>query len=442
MLYRFSSHDPDFADLFERVCQRRALRDGLDGAESAIEIDEAVRQIIAEVRQRGDAALFEYTTRFDGFTPNATTIAVPKKRWREAYERCAPALREALCIAVTRVREFHRHQVATGYTVSLDDGGFLSQRVTPLERVGIYVPGGKARYPSSLIMNAVPARLAGVEQIIAVTPASADHVSDAVLAAAHLCEIDALFTVGGAQAIAALAYGTASIPRTDKIVGPGNAFVAAAKRLVFGDVAIDMIAGPSEVTIIADANANSAFLAADLIAQAEHDERAVAGIITPDRTLFERVAAELTTQLSTLPRQTIARRALSTYGYVLEVDSLIEAITAANRIAPEHLELHVDDPDTLLPAVKFAGTVFMGAYSPEAAGDYVAGPNHVLPTSGTARFSSPLGVYDFVTRMNVVSLSRTTLRELSPHIEALGREEGLDGHVRSAVIRTRDLEQP
>lgn len=401
-------------------------------------VERAVTEILADVRTRGDAALLDCTRRFDGVEAGSVAeLEIPAGELRTALGRLAKSAREALEAAAQRVRIYHEKQLGSSWSYRDPNGTELGQRVTPLDRVGIYVPGGKAAYPSSVIMNALPAKVAGVGEIIMVVPTPGGQRNDMVLAAAALCGVDRVFTIGGAQAVAALAYGTATVPAVDKIVGPGNAFVAAAKRRVFGRVGIDMIAGPSEVVVVCDASAAPDWVAMDLFAQAEHDELAQAILITPDARLLEAVSASIDRQLADMPRREVIAAALEKRGALIAVRDLDEACDVVNRIAPEHLELAVRDPDALLPRIRHAGAIFLGAYSSEALGDYCAGPNHVLPTSRTARFSSPLGVYDFQKRSSVIRISRAAARELGAIAAELARGEGLTAHARSAEYRMK-----
>ncbi len=401
-------------------------------------VERAVTEILADVRTRGDAALLDCTRRFDGVEAGSVAeLEIPAGELRTALGRLAKSAREALEAAAQRVRIYHEKQLGSSWSYRDPNGTELGQRVTPLDRVGIYVPGGKAAYPSSVIMNAVPAKVAGVGEIIMVVPTPGGQRNDMVLAAAALCGVDRVFTIGGAQAVAALAYGTATVPAVDKIVGPGNAFVAAAKRRVFGRVGIDMIAGPSEVVVVCDASAAPDWVAMDLFAQAEHDELAQAILVTPDARLLEAVSASIDRQLADMPRREVIAAALEKRGALIAVRDLDEACDVVNRIAPEHLELAVRDPDALLPRIRHAGAIFLGAYSSEALGDYCAGPNHVLPTSRTARFSSPLGVYDFQKRSSVIRISRAAARELGAIAAELARGEGLTAHARSAEYRMK-----
>jgi histidinol dehydrogenase len=351
-------------------------------------------------------------------------------------------VRRDLGLAARRIRAFHARQRERSWAFRDASGARLGQLIRPLERVGVYVPGGRAAYPSSVLMAAVPARVAGVGEVIAVSPAGPDGHPPVILAACHVAGVDALYRIGGAQAVAALAYGTATVPRVDKIVGPGNVFVATAKRQVYGQVDIDSIAGPSEVLIVADGTANAGVIAADMLAQAEHDPLAASVCVTPDRRLAERVAGALAEQLAVLPRRALAARSLARFGAVVVTKSLADAVALANRLAPEHLELLVRSPNRWLPAIRHAGAVFVGAGAPEAFGDYLAGPNHVLPTGGTARFASPLGVYDFVKRTSLIEAGPRTLARLGPVAARLARLEGLEAHARSVERRLQDGTAP
>jgi histidinol dehydrogenase len=401
-------------------------------------VDARVKAVIAEVRASGDEALLHLTARFDGWRPaDAKALVVPRVECSAALEALDREVRAALTIAAARIRAFHERQLQASWQIEEADGTRLGQMVSPLERVGIYVPGGKAAYPSSVLMNAIPARVAGVGQIVMVTPTPEGKTNPAVLAAAELAGVDRVFRLGGAQAVAALAYGTSSVPAVDKIVGPGNAYVAAAKRQVFGQVGIDMVAGPSEILVIADDGADAEWVATDLLSQAEHDEIAQAILLSPDAALIESVAAQLALQLDALPRAAIARASLAKRGALIKVRDLDEAVVLANRIAPEHLELIVADPDRWLARLQHAGAIFVGAHSCEALGDYCAGPNHVLPTARTARFSSPLGVHDFQKRSSVIRISPRGAASLGALAATLARAEGLEAHARSAELRCK-----
>jgi histidinol dehydrogenase len=400
------------------------------------EIDRTVGTIIADVRTRGDAALLEYTRRFDRLDiDRAESLEIPRAESVAAFEGLSPANRDALTTAAARIRVFHEQQKAEGFSFRDSSGNELGQRVTPLDRVGLYVPGGKAAYPSSVLMNAIPAQVAGVREIIVAVPTPEGIRNPLVLAAAHLAQATRVFTIGGAQAIAALAYGTSTIPAVDKICGPGNAYVAAAKRRVFGTVGIDMIAGVSEILVIADATANPDWIALDLFSQAEHDEMAQAILLTPDHRMLERVQASVQRLIGEMPRAAVIAASFARRGALILTRDLVHACALANRIAPEHLELAVADPDALLPRLRHAGAIFCGHHACEAIGDYCAGPNHVLPTGRTARFSSPLGVYDFQKRTSVIRISDGGARALAPIASVLARGEGLIAHARSAEAR-------
>jgi len=416
-----------FEDVFHRITHRGNVFD--EG------IWETVRGIVEAVAARKNEALFEYTKKLDGYALSADTVAVSPEEMENAVRQVKDDDLAILRMATERIERFHLKQRVLDWMYSDEEGIELGQRIIPLERVGIYTPGGLAFYPSTVIMAAVPARIAGVEEILLVTPSKGGEVNPLIAAAAKLSGVHRIFKIGGAQAIAALAYGTESIPKVDKIVGPGNAYVAAAKKMVYGQVAIDMIAGPSEVLIIADTTAEASFVAADLLAQAEHDEMSSAILLTPDETLAKKVAFEVDLQLNNLQKKSIAMRALEDFGAVFVTKDIDEAIAIANRFAPEHLELMVKNPRDLLPKIKHAGAVFLGHNTPETLGDYIAGPNHILPTGGTARFSSPLGVYDFVKRSSVLSFSREALQKYGKQAARFAEMEGLDAHGKSVAIR-------
>jgi len=404
-----------------------------------VRADADVGGIIREVEARGDAALYEYTERFDGC--RLDTLQVSGEEIDSAVLEVGEYFLETLRQAAENIRAFHEKQVRKGFSMSCGNGSMLGQKVTPLERVGIYVPGGTASYPSTVLMNAIPAVIAGVSEIIMVTPPDKEGmIKPEVLAAAKVAGVSRIYKVGGAQAIAALAYGTETIPKVDKIVGPGNRYVASAKRQVFGLVDIDMIAGPSEILIVADKNADPVNIAADLRAQAEHDVLACSILITDSMSLAEKVRAELERQLETLPRAEIARRSLEGQGGIFVCESIEEAIEIANDIAPEHMEICVEEPMRYLPLVKNAGCVFLGSYSPEALGDYFAGTNHTLPTSGTARFASPLGVDSFVKRTSFIYYTKESLSQVSERVADFARREGLEAHARSIEFRFRGEE--
>jgi len=400
-------------------------------------IQRAVDEILADVRARGDAAVLDCTRRFDGYAASsASALSIAPAEFEAAERALAPDVRAALAYAAERIERYHAAALPKSWRITDEHGSVLGQEIRPLDRVGVYVPGGRAAYPSTVLMTAVPARVAGVRDIVLVTPPGRDgRVDPTVLAAARMAGVTEGWRIGGAQAIGALAYGTLSIRRVDKIVGPGNVYVALAKSRVFGEVGVDMMAGPSEVVVVADATADPAWAAADLLAQAEHDPMARAVLITDDAQLAGRVQAALADQLERLPRRAIAAESLATNGALVRVGSLDEAVDLANRLAPEHLELLVRVPQALLGRVRHAGAVFVGGQTPEVVGDYVAGPSHVLPTAGTARFSSPLGTEDFVTRASVIEYTEKGLRAALPHLRALTRIEGLAGHGTAAEVR-------
>jgi len=399
-------------------------------------LEATVAGILADVRKRGDAAVLEYTAKFDRLPlEHAAAMELPKHELRAAFDGLPAEQRNALEQAAQRVTDYHRKQVQTSWSYTEADGTLLGQQVTPLDRVGLYVPGGKAAYPSSVLMNALPAKVAGVGELIMVVPTPDGMKNQLVLAAAYLSGVDRVFTIGGAQAVAALAYGTATIPKVDKIVGPGNAYVASAKRRVFGAVGIDMIAGPSEILVICDGQTNPDWIAMDLFSQAEHDELAQAILLSQDAKFIEAVAQSANKLLEQMPRRDIIKTALENRGALIQVADLDEACIISNRIAPEHLELSVADPQALLPKLKHAGAIFMGRYTSESLGDYCAGPNHVLPTSGTARFSSPLGVYDFQKRSSLIQVSAQGAQKLGAIAATLAFGEGLQAHAQSALFR-------
>ena len=395
-------------------------------------VEATARAIIADVRKRGDAALLEYTRKFDRLPARGMAeLEVPRARLEAALAALPAAQRDALGTAAARVRAFHERQLAQSWEFTDAEGTRLGQRVTPLAKVGVYVPGGKAAYPSTVLMNVIPAKVAGVGEIVMVSP----NAEPMVLAAAALAGADRVLAIGGAQAVAALAYGTATVPRVDKIVGPGNAYVAAAKRQVFGQVGIDMIAGPSEILVIGDGTTPPDWVAMDLFSQAEHDERAQSILLSPSRAYLDAVEAAIVKLLPTLARREVAEASLAARGALIQTRSLKEACALADRIAPEHLELSVEEPEALLPLLRNAGAIFLGRWSSEAIGDYCAGPNHVLPTAGTARYSSPLGVYDFQKRTSVIGVSEAGARALGKVAQTLAEGEGLQAHARSAAMR-------
>ena len=407
--------------------------------EPTANVSDIVTGIIQDVRRRGDEALLEYTKKFD--KAELTNLQVTEEEFQEALSSFDPRLKQVLQRAASNISKFHSRQKRNSFILNEDDGIVMGQKVIPIDRVGLYVPGGTAAYPSTVLMDTLPARIAGVKEIVMVTPPNAQgKVNPAILAAARIAGVDKIFKVGGAQAIAALAYGTESIPKVDKIVGPGNAFVAEAKRQVYGQVSIDMIAGPSEILIVSDGKTNPRHVAADLLSQAEHDKLASAVLVTNSMELAKAVQAELEIQIPKLERAEIARVSIDNNGKIIVADNLNKAIEIANEIAPEHLELCVDQPFDYLSKVRHAGSVFMGRNCPEALGDYLAGPNHTLPTSGTARFSSPLSVDDFVKKMQYTYFTRDALANVADDVAYFARAEGLTGHARSALIRTREEE--
>ena len=406
--------------------------------ELSSDIEAAVKTVIAEVRSRGDTAVIEFTNRWDGRqVERFAELLVDADQLESAARDIAPEQLEALQNAAERIKDFHRRQLQDSWQYEDHLGNTLGQKVSAMGSAGIYVPGGKAAYPSSVLMNAIPAKVAGVRDIVMVSPAPSGDLNPAVLAAAHVAGVTSFYSVGGAQAIAALAYGTESVPRVDKIVGPGNAFVAAAKRMVFGQVGIDMIAGPSEILVVGDGSVPPAWIAMDLLSQAEHDEQAQAILISPDADYLDQVAIEIAKALSTLERQAIASQSIASKGALIKVDCLQQAVELVNLIAPEHLELAVADPQTLIEGIENAGAIFLGGFSPEAVGDYCAGPNHVLPTSATARFSSPLGVYDFQKRSSIIGCSEQGGSELGKIASVLARSESFTAHARSAEFRIK-----
>ncbi len=400
-------------------------------------VRERVEQIIGAVRERGDTALLEYTNQFDDRTAALADLEVPKQALAAAVEELDETLVSALREAAERVRAYHERQKASSWVYTDKDGTELGQQVTPLDRVGVYVPGGKAAYPSSVLMNVIPAQVAGVAEIIMVVPAPGGSLNPVVMAAAHILGVDRVFSIGGAQAVAALAYGTETVPRVDKIVGPGNIYVATAKRMVFGAVGIDMIAGPSEVLVVCDSSADPDWIAMDLFAQAEHDEEASSLLVCPDAGFLDRVENSIERLLPDMERSKIIETSLAANGALIKVKNLGEAVAVINRVAPEHLELAVADPDVLLPDIRHAGAIFLGHYTAEALGDYCAGPNHVLPTARTARFSSPLGVYDFQKRSSLIRCTEQSSSILAGTASVLARGEGLTAHARSAEYRLK-----
>ena len=402
--------------------------------EPRVNVEETVTQIIDNVRKNGDKALFEYCEKFDGAKLDA--LEVTKDEILAAVEQTEPQFMEILKKAEKNIRKFHEKQVRNSFIINDEKGIIMGQKVMPIDTVGLYVPGGTAAYPSTVLMDAVPAKIAGCPNVVIVTPPSADgKVNSAILAAAYVAGVDRIFKVGGAQAVAALAYGTQTVPKADKIVGPGNAFVAEAKRQVFGKVSIDMIAGPSEILIVADKTCNPCYVAADLLSQAEHDRLASAVLVTDSEELAIDVQAEIEVQLKKLERFEIARESIDNNGKIIVAETLEKAVDIANEIAPEHLELCVDNPFDYLGAIRHAGSVFMGKNCPEALGDYMAGPNHTLPTSGTAKFSSPLSVDDFVKKTQYTYFTRDALEKVGRDVEYFAKKEGLTAHAKSAVVR-------
>lgn len=403
--------------------------------EPTFDVADIVTDIIDNVRKKGDKALFEYSEKFD--KANLTSLEVTEEEIEEAFSLVEPRFIEILKKAAKNIEEFHKKQVRNSFVLNETEGVVTGQKVTPIERVGLYVPGGTAAYPSTVLMDSIPAKIAGCDYICITTPPSSDgKVNPVILAAAKIAGVDKIFKVGGAQAVAALAYGTETVKKVDKIVGPGNAFVAEAKRQVFGRVSIDMIAGPSEILVIADGKSDPAFVAADLLSQAEHDKNASAVLVTDSEDLANKVATEIENQLSLLSREEIARASIDNNGKIIVADNLEDVFAVANEIAPEHLELCVDNPFDYLDKIKNAGSIFMGRYCPEALGDYFAGPNHTLPTSGTARFSSPLSVDDFVKKSQFVYYSKNALDKVAEDVAFFAKKEGLTAHAKSASIRS------
>ena len=432
----------------DRITRLTTTQSDFDGALAKLlawddsvdhQVNESVRHILREVKTRGDAAVLEFTEKFDRLKVSSMAeLEMDKSRLQEALERIPQDQRVALEKAAERVRDYHERQDQKSWQYQDEDGTILGQKVTPLDRAGLYVPGGKAAYPSSVLMNAIPAKVAGVGELIMVVPTPDGVVNDMVLAAAAIAGVDRVFTLGGAQAVAALAYGTETVPAVDKIVGPGNIFVATAKREVFGVVGIDMIAGPSEILVICDGKTNPDWIAMDLFSQAEHDEQAQSILISPDAAFLDAVEASINKLLPTMEREEIIRTSMIGRGALIHVADLKAAAEVSNRIAPEHLELSVEDPQAMLDDIRHAGAIFMGRYTAEALGDYCAGPNNVLPTSGTARFSSPLGVYDFQKRSSLIGFSPKGADRMGRVASVLARGEGLTAHARSAEYRINE----
>ncbi len=428
LIKRLSTKDHDFQSVLDDLLAWDSVSDD--------QVQQTVAGIIRDLRARGDAALLDYTTRFDRWTPaTAADLEIPAARLHEAWKRIPASQREALQVAAARIRAYAERQKIDSWHYTEANGTLLGQQVTPLDRVGLYVPGGKAAYPSSVLMNAIPAKVAGVGELIMVVPTPDGELNELVLAAAHVAGTDRAFAVGGAQAVAALAFGTQTIPGVDKIVGPGNIYVATAKRAVFGQVGIDMVAGPSEILVICDGKTDPDWIAMDLFSQAEHDEDAQSILVSWDVAFLDRVAASIERLLPTMERAPIIEAALRGRGALIQAHDLNDAIDVANGIAPEHLELSVEDPQAIVGRIRHAGAIFMGRYTAEALGDYCAGPNHVLPTSRTARFSSPLGVYDFQKRSSLIMASAAGAAQLARTASILARGEGLTAHARSAEYR-------
>lgn len=430
-IQRLSTVDADFAARLKELLAFEAAAD--EG------IERTVAGILADVKARGDAAVVDYSNRFDRLTAvSMADLELSRDELEKALAGLPPDRRAALEVAAQRVRAYHEKQKLDGWSYTEADGTLLGQMITPLDRVGLYVPGGKAAYPSSVLMNAIPAKVAGVKELIMVVPTPGGEHNQLVLAAACLAGVDRVFTIGGAQAVGALAYGTESVPQVDKIVGPGNAYVATAKRRVFGIVGIDMVAGPSEILVVSDGSGNPDWVAMDLFSQAEHDELAQSILICPDAAFIERVQASIEKLLPTMPRQETIRTSLTNRGAFIQVRDMDEAIAIANRVAPEHLELALDKPDPWVEKIHHAGAIFIGHYTSESLGDYCAGPNHVLPTSGSARFSSPLGVYDFQKRTSLIKVSKAGAQTLGRVASTLAHGEGLPAHAKSAEFRLED----
>ena len=428
---RLSTTDADFQQQLDALLAWESVSDKT--------VQQTVDEIIDSIRRQGDQALLDYTCRFDGWEPkDAAALEIPAARLQQAWQGTPPAQQRALRHAAERISDYAQRQKMESWSYTDADGSMLGQQVTPLDRVGLYVPGGKAAYPSSVLMNALPAKVAGVPELIMVVPTPGGELNELVLAAAHVSGVDRVFAVGGAQAVAALAYGTDSVPPVDKIVGPGNIYVATAKRAVFGQVGIDMVAGPSEILVVCDGNTDPDWVAMDLFSQAEHDEDAQSILVCPDGQFIEQVLESIDRLLPDMEREPIIATALRERGALIHCRDIDEACEVANSIAPEHLELSVQEPEALLPRIRHAGAIFMGRYTSEPLGDYCAGPNHVLPTSRTARFSSPLGVYDFQKRSSLIMVSQAASRSLGETASVLARGEGLTAHARAAEYRFED----
>jgi len=432
MINKLSSRQKDFSTKLSTLLYWESFSDK--------DVANTVEEIINEIRSKGDKALIDYSIKFDGVKAKSMAdLMISQVELERSFNDLGNKQKNAITIAAKRVREYHLKQNQQSWSYTEEDGTLLGQKITPLDRVGLYVPGGKASYPSSVLMNAIPAKVAGVKELIMVVPTPNGTTNQLVLAAAYISGIDMVFTIGGAQAIAALAYGTESIPKVDKIVGPGNIYVATAKRAVFGQVGIDMIAGPSEILIICDGNTDPDWIAMDLFSQAEHDEDAQSILLCPDKTFIDKVEKSIEKLLPSMDRKDIIEFALKNRGALIHTKDMDEAIAISNRIAPEHLELSVENPETLLDSIKHAGAIFMGKYTCEALGDYCAGPNHVLPTSGTARFSSPLGVYDFQKKSSLIMASNESANTLGRVAATLADGEGLHAHALSAKYRVNKL---
>jgi len=428
MITKLSSQQKDFNTKLSSLLSWESV--------SNKDVANTVEEIINTIRSKGDKALIDYSIKFDGVKAKSMAeLIIPQEELEKSFDGLSDKQKDAIKIAAERIKAYHLKQNQQTWSYTEKDGTFLGQKITPLDRVGLYVPGGKAAYPSSVLMNAIPAKVAGVEELIMVVPTLNGTTNQLVLAAAFISGVDMVITVGGAQAIAALAYGTESIPKVDKIVGPGNIYVATAKRAVFGQVGIDMIAGPSEILIICDGNTDPDWIAVDLFSQAEHDEDAQSILLCPDKAFIDKVEKSIEKLLPSMDRKNIIETALKNRGALIHTEDMDEAIAISNRIAPEHLELSVENPETLLDSIKHAGAIFMGKYTCEALGDYCAGPNHVLPTSGTARFSSPLGVYDFQKKSSLIMASRESANTLGKIAATLADGEGLQAHAKSARYR-------
>ncbi len=422
------ANDSAFPALFEELLGR--------GKMDMEHVSSIVKSIIDEIRAEGDDALSRHIAKFDRWMPEGSgSLRIEPEAMKKAYDALEPTLKNALHLAYDRIRAYHEKQLPKSWFDTEANGTILGQKVTPVDRAGLYIPGGKAAYPSSLLMNVIPAQVAGVERIVVTTPTPDNEPNELLLAACHLCGVTEVFKVGGASAIAAMAYGTATIPKVDVITGPGNIFVATAKKMVFGEVNIDMIAGPSEIGVLADDTANPNHIAIDLLSQAEHDEMASSILITPSRQLADACAAEIENWLNKLPREAIARRSIEERAAIIVTETMEEAVRLMNEIAPEHLEVATDNPFSLLPSIKHAGAIFLGHYTPEAIGDYVAGPNHTLPTGGTAKFYSPLGVENFMKKSSIIAFSRAAINEIGEACALIAHTEGLGAH--EASVRCR-----